>query len=671
MKWEWLFILLLSSVLTLLNVLTVHQLHYSVPLFFIGICLLVWLSGRIVLSYMPNSIKKYHDFCLCFLVGFFSLNSILLFMFYIFPFSVRADLFCMATLVVIAALLSKQRIRDMEENAEPESRKMSLAALLVILSAVSLWMRTSVDAVEISGETTIIKPWVDSFFHASIISSITHAQGFSSMQHLLLANQPMPFYHFAMYILPSELSSLTPTTAYEVFNSFLTPMGMLLSGFGAYVIIRSFWGARAGIIAAAGVLTFPDASPLWFGNSWLSYHWLQFIAPGGFYGVALMCLAWMIMIIGCKEGRFLNIAISYTISVICITYKFHIFFANALVLWIFPSIFFTKVTVKIKVLWFTFCIFSYFFVIHYVQQFKEVPYISYDGSASASYTRFTIEQFQNAWMKKWFTTSMTPDHFSISTVYWYGLMAVMLFLGTLGILGAAYILIIVVLRKKISLVLALFPLIVIFNYLATSLTISYDAHLIGNKEELMHRPLVWAYFIVCIWVFGAIGYLLNNKMDRSRYLRYTLSTVMVLLLIISWNMAKDVQKGPAWGKDYNYLSYPTAYVGALEYIKEQSAQKDIVQDSHNDPDLMVTALSERQEYVSFYKDLGTPLQSDRIKEVESIMKWSDGVTIKNYFKSKGIKWYIVHQGDLLNWPPSLNKQIVYQQQGYKVYYFDN
>ncbi|MEC0226700.1 hypothetical protein [Paenibacillus alba] len=668
-KWELLSIMICSLGFTIWNVSAVQEFYFQVPLFFTGICILFWLTGRLFLLKCPISFKKFADFNLYFLIGFFVINTALLFMLYLLPFNIKTDLFILCMGVILLTLFHTNSNHIVKPSTPSEIKKSSFIALLIIMVAVTFWMQSSTQAVQPSGKIIIFKPWLDSFFHTSVVRSITNSQGFSSIQHLLLANQPMPFYHFAMYLFPAELCSFTPTSAYQAFNSFLTPMGCVLSGLGAYVLISSFWGHRAGIAAVVGILLIPDAAESGFHNAWLSYHWLQQIAPGGFYGVALMALTWMIMVHGCREGRFSFVVTSYFLTLLCIAYKFHIFFANALVIWIFPALFFSKVSIKIRMIWSTFSIISYFLVINYTQQIKEAPFIRYDGSASESYSQYTIAQFENIWLKELFTTSITPGHSLLNSVYWYSIMALMLFIGTLGILGLLYFLLIGKLRSTTVLSILLLPLLVICNYLITSLTIAYDSHQIGNPEELMHRPLVWAYFIVSIWVSGAISHWSQTYLNISKIPRYTFAVMVLLFLLVPLILGKDVQNGPLWGKDFTNTAYSAGLVGALQYTREHSIKGNIIQDSHFDPKLIVSALSEQQIFVSLYKNLDLPIQSNRVEELINVKKMTNSENIISYFINNKIRWFLAYPDDQMDWPIEMDRQLVYEQDGYKVYSF--
>ncbi|MFF2911604.1 hypothetical protein [Paenibacillus sp. NPDC057934] len=670
LKWEFLSILICTLAFTLWNVMAVERFYFQSFFFFTVISLLFWLTGRLILlKLLPFHFRKIFDFNLYFLTGFFAINTILVLMLYTLPLNIKTDLMILCFGVILLTILKRSPAHIAETPTHTESSKLSFIALIIILVAVSLWIQSSVHAVQQSEGMTTLKPWTDSFFHTSVISSITNSQGFSSIQHLFLANQPMPFYHFAMYLFPAELCSFTPTSAYQAFNSFLTPLGLVLSGMAAYALITSFWGRWAGIAAVIGILLIPDTAEIGFHNAWLSYHWLQQIAPGGLYGVSLMALAWTFMLHGCKEGRKSLVIISYVLTLLCVIYKFHIFFANAFVIWIFPALFFSNLSVRIRILWSSLSIIIYFLVVNFTQQIKTIPLMHYDGSAAKEYSQITIDQFEHLWMKKLFITSITPGHSLVDSAYWYSLMALMLFIGTLGVLGVLYFVIAAAVRKTTSPSLLLLPLLVISNYVVTSLSIAYDAHHIGNPEELMHRPLVWAYYLVCIWVFGSIGHWCQKHLNIYKFPKYALAVLLLILLIVPWRLGKDVQNGPAWGKAYTNTTYPNGLIEALQYVREHGKKGAVIQDSHYDPQLIVSALSEQQIFVSLYKNVDSPVQSSRVEELNNVKKMTDSEAIISYFKNNEIRWFLAYPDDPMNWPLRMANQLVYQQNGYKVYTF--
>ncbi len=117
------------------------------------------------------------------------------------------------------------------------------------------------------------------FFHAQKISAFAFSKGFRTLSHMILSGVPAPFYHYACYVAPATLCSLGQTTAYQAFGCFLVPLGVVLAGLAAFVLISFFWGPWAGLSACVVLFLIPDPLQLWAANHWLSYHWQQQISP--------------------------------------------------------------------------------------------------------------------------------------------------------------------------------------------------------------------------------------------------------------------------------------------------------------------------------------------------------------------------------------------------------
>lgn len=669
MKWELFSILICTIGFTYWNTLANQKFDYSVPLFFGGIFFLFFMVGRIIVQRLPDALIKSSNFFFSFLVGFFTVNTILLLMLYILPWSVKTDLwtiFIGASVLVFINILSPRTKKISSDNI---SNKSSFYTLLIIIIAVNFWIQSSVHAIQISDDVTIFKPWIDSFFHTSVINSIVNSQGFNSMQHLFLSNHPMPFYHFAIYIFPAELSSFTTTNAYQSYNSFLVPFGIVLTGMSAHIIISFIWGLRAGVAAVVGILLIPDSSEIGIHNTWLSYHWLQSIAPGGLYGVSLATLAWVFMLHGCKERLPKFILISYSITLLCVFYKFQIFFGNALLIWLFPALFYFKISSKVRIVWLTLCFSIYFVTIKLTQNFKKIPLINYDGSAAQEYGQLVLNQFENNWIKELFTTHIVLGESLASSIYWYVLNALMQFISTFGILGFIYFVLVVVLRKSIPLFILLLPFLVIVNYIIGTLTLAYDSNLIGNPEELIHRPFVWAYYLVCIWVFGALIKWIEECFSSFKTPKFVYGLIILFLFLTPLQLGKNVQNGPEWSENFVNTQHATGFVQSLNYIRDHSERTDLIQDSRHDPSLMISALSELQIFVSTYKSLDETDQATRIESLNDIQKMNDNVAIIQYFQKNKIRWFIAYPDDTSNWPFSMNNYIVYQRDGYKVYMF--
>jgi len=550
----------------------------------------------------------------------------------------------------------------------------SFLALLLILFATSLWAQSSLSPVIDHGDVTLYKPWLDSFNHAQKIAAFASSHGFRTLNHMLLSGKAASLYHYASYIIPAELCALTPTTAYQSFCGFLVPLGFLLSGLAAFVLIRSFWRPWAGFAACAVLFLVPDPSQMGMGNHFLSYHWLQQIAPGGLYAVALMALAWIFMFEGCKSGSVARIVISYVLWGVTANYKIHIFFANALPMAVYPAIFFRRSSKLIKCLWFFASLTLLGLMMKFTEQISLMPLIKLDGSAFHPYTSSVISMFDSDLLKQFFTHQLATHFQAVNQCWTVALMSVMLVTCTFGVVGLLYFIMIGLLRGKIDPGLLFFPLIIIVNYLIMSLGLAFDSHGIARPEELLHRPFVWAYFAVTAWTGGMIYLRFKDILSRSGKVRKVILGIVFLSLLFPLYLGRHIQLGPSWGKTHTDHAVPTGLVKACDFIRTHSEKNDIVQDSQNDRKAIVTALSERQSYVIDYFFIQAKLmteQKDRLSAIAFVKKMTDPQAIVDFFVKRHIKWFILHPEDDIPWRKDLSARCAYESHGYRIYFFQD
>ena len=50
---------------------------------------------------------------------------------------------------------------------------------------------------------------------------------------------------------------------------------------------------------------------------------------------------------------------------------------------------------------------------------------------------------------------------------------------------------------------------VVFNYLVMAMGLALDTRGVGTRDELLNRPLVWAYFVLAAWTAGGAYHLLS------------------------------------------------------------------------------------------------------------------------------------------------------------------
>ncbi|SIO45737.1 hypothetical protein SAMN05444166_4891 [Singulisphaera sp. GP187] len=318
------------------NAAATQTLTPAVPLFFL---VLGWVSVLVGRSAVRIAgVDGRDDFPTAFLFGFLLLNSALLVLAWISVFSIITN-----AVILLACALALQAVGP----PRPAERGLRLAmpgllAVILSLAAATLWSQDSITAQSIFPDGVVLRPWVDSLFHARQVQVFRDSPGPVVMDDPRMAGQPMWFYHHGSYMTTALLARMTGTPTFLAYTSFQVPFGVVLSGLAAYALICSLWGDRAGVAAAAVLLLLPDASWHGFANPCLGYAWLQQIAPAGQYAVAILAVAWILMFEGCRTGRLSLVALAFLATGLALHYKAHLFVAAALVIWVYPALFLTR-----------------------------------------------------------------------------------------------------------------------------------------------------------------------------------------------------------------------------------------------------------------------------------------------------------------------------------------
>ena len=672
--WELASIVVCASVFTAWNVLANATFSAETAGVLLLLSTLCWVAGRILTELFPVIFPKTPDFVVSFLFGFFFLNSMILLLQFLLPFGIVVDgLIVIVILAVsIAAKMAVQKNRKLLLVFDKPDVA-AMAGLGLALVAASIWSRSSIMAVQVSADYSIFKPWSDSFYHAYMINAFAGAHGFQSMQGVWYSGQPISFYHFGSYLFSAELSALTRTTPYQAFGSFLVPFGLVLSAMAANVFARKYWGPWAGFAASAVLLLVPDPSQTGVSNHWYSYHWLQQIGPAGLYGVALMLLCWLAMIEACRSGRAALLALSYFLALVCINYKFHVFFASSFLLILYPAFFFGQLSTLKRAAWLLAALLASAGAVYVSQMVRALPYVGFDGSAYHSYMALVKTMFDNPVVRGLFSHEFSTIAPLARTLLNLVSNAAMIFLSAFGLIGIMYFVVALFLRKRMEKDLLLLPVLVMASFMLMSLLLSYDLHGLATPEELIHRPFVWAYYLVCVWVGGAVAWWLQGRQQKPTRLAAVLWTfVLILLGVVSFRLSANIQHGPQWGDQYTNLKFPNDLLACTSYVEANSRPDQIVQDSEYDKYGVVTALSRRHAYVttSASAPKSNPEIASRLDALARLSTYTTAGAVEGFFANSGIAFYISHpEQNGFFWPKELKGHIVFSRNGYEVYYF--
>jgi hypothetical protein len=626
----------------------------------------VTLTGTVISFYCDESLLAItKTFAFRFVIGYLSVTVALIVMFMFFHISLKSAF--VVYLLVLAALLFKGKASVAFDGMVDDMPM--LLGVSVSLVAASLWCGDSIMPMGSSGGKIVYKPWIDSFTHIANILMLARASDVTALHDIRLSGEITPFYHYASFVIPAILKSFSDTTtALSAFGSFMVPLGYFLTALSAYALVASWWGSWPALASMMALMLLPDAYQQGMTNNYYSYHWLQNIAPGGLYGTALLSFAWLFMIRGCGDGRWPLIVTSYVITMVTILFKAHFFVVNALLLLIYPALFLKGISRPVRWLAvFVLCT-VYQSVVYMTRNLDWAPNIVTDGSALPGYLKYVATMFDpGSWLR-----SCLPDFNAASLPLVAVSGGVMLFVCTFGAYGLPWLGLVLYGNRKGTDSRRMFPVLVVSSFLFMSLFLSLDKGVMGTRDEFLHRPFVWAYYILVIWTFGRIYIMVFDNAPPGGRGRVALAAATILLLFIPFHFGKNVQRGPRInGQFLSNVTLDSGFLQTLHYVKNNSAGNDLIQDSGLDPYCIGTALSERKYYV--IKNLVdpnsrvNPLVESRRNDVKKILELGSEREIREFAREKHITWFVMYPGTRTLWPDTLYNHPAFSSGGYRAF----
>jgi hypothetical protein len=646
------------------NACATHAISLPVLVFFFFFNVACFLAGGLILRLLAWEIPGGDDLASRFLVGFFAVNSVLAISLLSLPFHAGGTAAVVLATAILVGLIGRMWRRS--AASQGGRQRVGILCIAISLLGATTWSRDALDCEVPAGETTVFRPFGDSFIHAYFLSRMSFPE--TPRDNAQMAGTPMGPYHFGSYATPAVLTRISGTTAYEAFNSFQVPAGLFLAGLAAFLLAKTWWGAWPGV-AAAAVIFLPDGAWLGLQNYWFSYHWLGQIAPGGTFGVAWIAVCWVMMFRGCQTGRNGLLLASFFGLALCIFYKAHIFVANAFLLWLYPALFMTAWSRKRRVLWACFAIVTYVAAVYVGQLSGRVPTMRFDGSALAVYMPILASRIELEHVRAVFTRFACASPIKLHDLCFDALMV---WSCTFGVFGIAWIALAAWLRKRMDWRTWLFPCFITANYLVMALGLSFDKNKLAEPEELLHRPFIWAYFVIAVWVAGAAYYaFFKNKPPDRVVVRVAMAGSFLALLAVPLCANRIVHQGPAeeWTAAYCRIPIPTGLVDSCRYVWRQSDPIEVIQDSQTDPRLRVSGLTGRRSFAAGYKVARSQELQRRIEKMKAWESMTDESEIRAFAANCGIHWLIVHPGDMSRWPAGIMGRPTFESGDFRVYHF--
>lgn len=653
--------------------ITLGRISILAPLFFILLLLSCLLAGSLLITYLLGASSRFDNFSIRLLTGFLSVNVVVYSLILVLPFGIQVTAwFIMFALLILWIRFAKEKFSTIVQT----SCRLEVYFIFLSLLAASLWCQDLFHPVITGPTETTIRGWPDIFFHLRQISIFSFVNGPDSVSDFQMAGTPSHPYHYASYVLASAVMSITHCTALQAYGGTLVPFGLFLTALAAFSLLSSLMGKWPGAAAGLALMFAPDALQQGFGNHFLSYHWLQNIGPAGLYGVAITALAWIFMFEACRRSSSILIAVAYFTALFSILFKAQFFVANAYLILIFPALFMTGLTLNMRRLYFYAATSLFSLTVYFAQFLKSVPIMRLDGTGIDTYGSSLLSS-QNQGL---FYPLVSYIFQSASgAVFVMGSTLILLF-GTFGIWTVVYPLLFPKLKQKLAFSVTVFPILITVNYLVMSQGLALDSHAVGRPEELLHRPFVWAYFVVCTWTSAGCYFLLfGDAKPKWPFKRsflgiwggLVISLIAIAVLITPAYFGHNIHSLTLWRPNVDGVKLTTCFVKSAEHIRTHSKTSELVQDSSNDPDFALTGLAERQAFAIYAGGVRAPEGVHRrLAQLNYGFKKSTlSVDIIQFAQQNSIAWYLRRPEDVIMWPNELDSFVNYRCGDYRVYHF--
>jgi hypothetical protein len=194
-----------------------------------------------------------------------------------------------------------------------------------------------------------------------------------------------------------------------------------------------------------------------------------------------------------------------------------------------------------------------------------------------------------------------------------------------------------------------------------------------RTSELIHRPFVWAYWLVASLTAGRLFSLLTA--GRPPLPAWAVAVSLIALLWVPAWYGSGIERGK-WPRAsaFSELRVDRGLVDCASYIRSQPPIDAVAQDSHLDPVLALGALSERRSFAArlemwklvskAFRD--SPYQ-EQLRKLQSLQQATDVPDLQRSVRETGIRWYVIHPGDSNVWPAEFRDRPVFESSGYRVY----
>ena len=569
-------------------------------------------------------------------------------------------------IVLLAAVASIPRFLP-SHRRDPLSA-LGLLSVIVSLVAATGWSQDLIFPTTSVDRAVVFKPWSDFFIHATFVARSLRAETLFQVGNYEWKGFPAIFYHYASYSIPICLAKVGSLPGYATVVGFWAPFGSFLTGLASYALGRVFWSQAAGLAALVATSLIPDMALLNSAHPTYGYFWLQHASPGGLYAVAVAGIALILIFQGVREGRRIWIASGVVMGAFVVFFKIQIFAAAFPLLVSFAIVGWPP---RKQWQWLILggCVAAGVAMLPLANRFYVGPNVQFDLSGSVWYWQVLAKMANGTPVESWYRVFNNIHPFPSHLALAIGLLLV----NALGIFAivAPLIWLFVACRKMwqasegISLAAIAILMLMTFGMGGTGTS--------DNAHEFIHRPFVWAYWLVGSLAAGRLFSLLARRRRQLWTRAVVVSSIALTLIPVCYGSGLQRGKGSV-GNVRSSIRVDRGLIDCARYISDQPPADAVVQDSQLDKFLIVGGLTDRPSFAArvdewtrqskVFRESGYREQLGKLQRLQQATTIPD---LQRYVRETGIRWYVAHPDDANRWPAEFRNQPAFESNGYRVY----
>ncbi len=663
--------LLVGSTLAAWSWITRGRLSLPGLVFFLLYPVAVDRTGRLITPWLGVESALRRSFPFRFLAGFTVLSLAQFLAHSLVPGSLATQFLILAGLVETGWWLRRRQGTGQEpERSAPVPAEFFLVVLCLL--AATCWSRGLLVSVDVRGDSVVFRNWIDYLEHGNIIARFLGGESLWRMGNYALAGLPTPVYHYAGYLPAATAAVFAGSTALDAALSTWNPLGNVLIGLAAYTLVLPWAGKWGGLCATVAAVLLPDASYYWPANTHLRYHWLQQVGCAGFYGIASATVAVVLLQQWSRHRSRRAFCAAGGWGIATFWFKAQIFAVLMPLLLGLTILWWPDASRARRLALSSLAAILVITLAATLIHFEVTPDFGPSRAYLEEYNHSLARDFPEGICKRVYSATVQE----LGATRYYVLSIAIYGLASLGVWLPLGALLLVVSSFAPSRTYGALPCLVVLIYLVLYACLNDYAIVGHNKWELIHRPIVWVYFVVASWC-GARLYLACAAHSWSRRLVHpaTIAVGAVLLLPLPWRMGRCIQEGKSfWRTSCVNLAYPRGLVESARSIARMGSRGDLVQDGHSDENFLVAGLSERRSYLArpttFLRDKSPTVRAEtelRKRALEAMKAFTTREQLDAFARQTRIRWYVLHPDEVVAWPAAVLDHPAFADRGFRVY----